>query len=151
MPQHNDTHIMVVEDSDDDFEATERGLRKDGYLFNPLIRCETGEDALDYLLRQGVHSGKQEVVRPSVILLDLNLPGKGGAAFLAALKSEPEISNIPVIVLTTSSDPNDIERCYKMGANSYIQKPVSLERFLATIRQLREYWIDLASLPGGRS
>jgi CheY-like chemotaxis protein len=150
MKLHSDQLIMIVEDSDDDFEATERSLRKDGCLTTPLLRFETGEEALDYLLRRGSFAETPETPLPGVILLDLNLPGKGGEHFLREVKKAPELSKIPVVVVTTSDNPLDIERCYQAGANTYIQKPVDLERFFVAIRRLRDYWLDLAILPGAR-
>ena len=142
--------IMVVEDSDDDYEATERGLLRDGRLVNQLIRFETGEAALDHLLCAADDGCADTNLVPGVILLDLNLPGKGGAEFLANIKKIPKLCRIPVVVLTTSGDPRDIQRCYDLGANTYIQKPVDLDRFFAAVGQLRDYWIDLAILPEGR-
>jgi two-component system response regulator len=82
-----------------------------------------------------------------VILLDLNLPGTDGREVLEEIKRDADLTRIPVIVLTTSSDQRDIDRCYQAGANTYIQKPVDLESFFRAIAQLKEYWFEIAALP----
>jgi two-component system response regulator len=143
--------IMIVEDSDDDFEATERALRRDGRLANPLLRFESGEEALDYLLRRDEYSDPASSPRPCIVLLDLNMPGAGGYPVLSTIKQDPELKRIPVIVLTTSNDIKDIQSCYDSGANTYIRKPVDLDGFFQAIRKLKEYWLDLAVLPEPKS
>lgn len=130
--------ILVVEDSDDDFEATTRAFRKTS-LRNPVIRAESGDEALTLLCSQGM--------RPGLILLDLNLPGISGNSVLERIKSDSQLKKIPVIVLTTSTDERDIEQCYSLGANTYIQKPVDLQGFFAAIQRLQEYWFEIAVLP----
>jgi two-component system response regulator len=139
--------VMIVEDSDDDYEATERALKKDGRLANPLIRFENAEEALSYLFRRDSYAPLPSAPRPGLILLDLNLPGSGGAALLKAVKLDPDLAVIPIVVLTTSSDPADVERCYRAGANSYITKPVNLDGFFNAIQELRRYWLEVAILP----
>ena len=140
--------IVIVEDSDDDFEATERALKRNGGLANPLLRFDCAESTLLYLSKVMHGSDDPELAVPGIILLDLNLPGIGGAAILSQMRSQLHLAEIPVVVLTTSTDPRDIERCYKAGANTYIQKPVDLERFFKAIQQLKDYWFELAILPG---
>lgn len=138
--------ILIVEDSDDDFFATERAFKKSG-LRNPIKRCVTGDQALDYLYHRGEFSALETVLSPGIILLDLNLPGTDGREVLHVLKSDPTRRKIPVIVLTTSNAEQDIERCYAEGANSYVQKPVSMAGFVEAISRLREYWFEVAVLP----
>lgn len=140
------TRIMVVEDSPEDFEATLRGLRKAG-LKNPVIHCEDGDEALDYLHRRGQYAVPESSPRPSVILLDLNLPGTDGREVLEDVKQDASLRSIPVIVLTTSDDERDVEACYRAGANSFVKKPVNLEGFLDAIAQLKDYWLEIAILP----
>ena len=147
MREENLNHIMIVEDSDDDYEATERALRKDGRLRNPLIRFECAEQAIKYLEREGEYAAAP---RPSIVLLDLNMPGVGGHAVLRRIKLDEALKFIPVIVLTTSDDRRDIDDCYREGANSYITKPVTLDGYLKAVRDLRDYWIHLSLLPGER-
>ena len=137
--------VLIVEDSDDDYEMTEMALRESN-LANPLARCENGQDALDYLYREGDYADSSPP-RPGVILLDLNMPGVDGRRVLEKIKSDDALKDIPVVVLTTSSDGRDIDDCYKIGANTYIQKPVDLENFMQAIRRLKEYWFEIAILP----
>lgn len=140
--------ILVVEDSDDDYFATARAFKKAG-LANPVRRCTNGDQALDYLLRRGDYADAQQSPRPGMVLLDLNLPGTDGREVLRVLKREPHLAAIPVIVLTTSNAPQDIERCYACGANSYMQKPVDLHGFVLAMTRLKQYWFEVAVLPRG--
>ncbi len=138
--------ILIVEDSDDDFFATERAFRKSG-LRNPIRRCTNGDQALDYLYHRGEFAGLDNEKAPGIILLDLNLPGTDGREVLHTLKADPLRRKIPVIVLTTSDAEVDIEHCYANGANSYVKKPVDMKGFVEAIARLREYWFEVAVLP----
>lgn len=138
--------LLLVEDSDEDYEATVRSLRN-ARLRNPIVRCTDGDEALDYLLRRGAWADPALSRRPGMILLDLNLPGTDGREVLLEVKKNPELSNIPVIILTTSSDQRDVDACYRTGANSYIVKPVNLEGFMKAIERLRDYWLEVVVLP----
>jgi CheY-like chemotaxis protein len=135
--------ILLVEDSPEDYVTTERAFRRSG-LKNPIFRCADGDEALDFLFRRGRHA---DAPQPGVILLDLNLPGTDGRDVLAEIKADPELKQIPVIVLTTSSDDRDVAACYKAGANSYIQKPVDLDGFMRAIERLNDYWFEVVILP----
>ena len=143
MPDSPSQPILLVEDSPEDFETTQRAFRRSG-LKNPIFRCSDGDEALDFLFRRGNHAGAP---RPGVILLDLNLPGTDGREVLAEMKADPELRQIPVIVLTTSSDERDVSACYSAGASSYIQKPVDLEGFMQAIERLNDYWFEVVILP----
>lgn len=138
--------ILIVEDSDADYEATVRAFRKSG-MANPFFRCIDGDDALDFLDNQGKYIDAKQYPRPGVILLDLNLPGTDGREVLQAIKQDTNLKSIPVIVLTTSTDERDIERCYADGANTYIQKPVNFEGFVQAVQRLKEFWFEVAILP----
>ncbi len=138
--------ILVVEDSDDDFFAMQRAFKKAG-LLNPVRRCTNGDQALDYLYQRGDFTDPEAAPRPAIILLDLNLPGLDGREVLQVVKSDPKLRRIPVIVLTTSSARQDIERCYAAGANSYVHKPVNLEGFFQAISRLKDFWFGIAVLP----
>jgi CheY-like chemotaxis protein len=138
--------ILLVEDSPEDFEATVRALRKAG-VANPVYRCEDGDEALDYLHRRGRYADPATAPRPGIILLDLNLPGTDGREVLEEIKADASLQLIPVVVLTTSTDERDVERCYRAGANSYIKKPVDLDGFLQAIRRLTEFWFEVVILP----
>ena len=112
-----------------------------------MLRCETGDDALDFLHRRGRYADPSVSPRPAIILLDLNLPGTDGRDVLVEIKSARPLAPIPVVVLTTSADSRDVEACYAAGANSYVQKPVDLDGFMDAIRLLSEYWFDVVILP----
>jgi two-component system, response regulator len=131
--------ILIVEDSPDDFEATKRAFTK-ANLRNKIHRAESGEEALAYLRNEAN-------ARPGIILLDLNMPGLDGRKTLEIIKHTSELQSIPVVVLTTSNDDRDVEACYKLGANTYIQKPVDFDGLIAAIRRLKEYWFEIAILP----
>ena len=138
--------ILIVEDSPEDYEATVRGFRNSG-LANPIYHCEDGDEALDFLFRQGEYADPAKAPRPGIILLDLNLPGTDGREVLAEIKKDGKLKKIPVVVLTTSGDERDIDQCYENGASSYIVKPVSFSAFMEAIQRLKEYWFEIVVLP----
>lgn len=140
--------ILLVEDSPEDFEATLRAFQRSG-LKNTVVRCEDGDEALDYLHRRGKYADPARSPRPGVVLLDLNLPGTDGRQVLAEIKKSDHLHDIPVVVLTTSSDERDINACYRAGANSYIQKPVDIDGFMKAIERLNGYWFEVVILPKG--
>ncbi len=140
--------LLIVEDSPEDFEATIRAFKKSG-LANPIIHCEDGDDALDYMFQKGRYQDRKKYPLPGLILLDLNLPGTDGREFLSKIKQEPQLKRIPVIVLTTSSSQEDIERCYEAGANSYVCKPVIISDFVASIQRLKDFWFEISVFPQG--
>lgn len=146
MPETLSQPILLVEDSPEDFETTERAFRRSG-LKNPIYRCADGDEALDFLHRRGRYADPDKAPRPGVILLDLNLPGTDGREVLSEIKNDPDLKQIPVIVLTTSKDERDVEVCYRCGANSYIQKPVDLDGFMKAIERLNDYWFEVVILP----
>ena len=148
MPNTPSQPILLVEDSPEDYEATVRAFRRSG-LKNPVVRCEDGEEALDYLYRRGAYAAPERSPRPGVILLDLNLPGTDGRQVLSEIKRTERLKDIPVVVLTTSSDERDIKACYRAGANSYIQKPVDIDGFVKAIERLNGYWFEVVILPKG--
>lgn len=137
--------ILYIEDNDDDFYATERAFKKSN-CHNQLVRCEDGETALQYLFNKS-NDAPEDTKLPSIILLDLNLPGTNGREVLRQIKSSDELKNIPVIVLTTSDDKRDIEECYNLGSNSYIQKPVDFEKFIDAVQLIKNYWFEVVILP----
>lgn len=137
--------ILVVEDNPADFFATERGLRKAG-LANPIVHAESGEQALDYLMGSGQYES-QGAQKPGIVLLDINLPGLNGGEVLEKIRADEQLKLVPVIMLTTSSDERDVQMAYRLGANSYIQKPVDLDGFMAALKRLKDYWFELVILP----
>jgi len=138
--------ILLVEDSEDDFEATSRAF-KQVRLLNPVIWCRSGQAALDCLKQEGEYKHAGSNTRPGLVLLDLNMPGMDGRTTLQAIKQDKDLKRIPVIVLTTSADERDVENCYQMGANTYVQKPVSFEGLIEAIHRLKTYWLEFALLP----
>ena len=138
--------ILLVEDSPEDFEMTVRSLQKAG-LKNPIHHCRDGDEALDFLYRRGSYAEAPNTPQPSLILLDLNMPGTDGREVLEELKKDKNFGQIPIIVLTTSSDERDVQDCYGMGANSYIQKPLDFVGFMKAMTQLKDYWFEVVVLP----
>lgn len=137
--------VLVVEDSAEDFTALGRAFRKHA-LQHPVCRCEDGDQALDYLLGYGTRPNWPSTL-PAIILLDLNMPGTDGRAVLGTLKHNPKLSHIPIIVFTTSSNAKDIEECYRLGANSYMTKPVDYLALEEKVRLIVRYWLDSNELP----
>jgi len=131
--------ILIVEDSPDDFEATKRAFSK-ANLRNHITHCESGESALAYLRAETNE-------KPGIILLDLNMPGLDGRKTLEIIKKTENLKKIPIVILTTSNDERDVQACYELGANTYIQKPVDFDGLIAAIRRLKEYWFEIALLP----
>ena len=144
-----DPLILLVEDSPEDYQAALRSLRRAG-LANPIVHCEDGDQALDYVFRRGEFAPPREAPRPGLILLDLNLPGIDGRGVLAEIRRDPELAAIPIIVLTVSADPRDVDECYRAGANSYIRKPVDLDGYIKAIQRLVDYWFEIVVLPKPR-
>jgi CheY-like chemotaxis protein len=141
-----DQLILLVEDSPEDYQATLRSLRRAG-LANPIVRCEDGDQALDYVFRRGKFSSPLDAPRPGLILLDLNLPGTDGRTVLQEIRRDPELATIPIIVLAVSDDPQDIEECYRAGASSYIKKPVDLAGYIRALQRLADFWFEIVVLP----
>ncbi len=140
--------ILIVEDSPEDFEAAMRAFKKSGFM-NPVFRCEDGDEALDYIFRRGVYQDPASSPRPGLILLDLNLPGTDGREFLTEIKQDPDLKKIPVVVLTTSNEQTDIDKCYEAGANSYICKPVNITDLVDSIQRLKDFWFEIVVFPKG--
>jgi two-component system, response regulator len=138
--------ILLVEDNQDDYEATCRAFRQ-ANLLNPIIWSKSGRDALNILKREGAHKDALNSSRPGLVLLDLNMPGMDGRKTLEVIKQDDELKQIPVIILTTSADDRDVQACYQMGANTYVQKPVSFDGLIEAIKRLKAYWFEIALLP----
>ena len=138
--------ILLIEDNPDDFEATVRSFKEAG-LANPVHWCSSGQDGLDYLQRRGNYALTEGIERPALILLDLNMPGIDGRTILNLIKGDKELRRIPVVILTTSTDARDIDRCYELGASTYIQKPVDFDGLIHVATIIRDYWFGIALLP----
>jgi CheY-like chemotaxis protein len=139
MNQTEQRPILLVEDNDTHCEAMTRALRHAGCA-TPVVRCSDGEEALDYLFRRGRFARPADSTRPSIILLDLNLPGRGGLEVLAVVKSDSELKVIPVIIVSSLSDAREIHRCYENGASGYIRKRASFDETIEVARGLCQYW-----------
>jgi two-component system, response regulator len=134
--------IILIEDSQDDADLTIRALKKQN-LANNLIHLKDGQEALDFFYGSGSTQGKAKELKPKVILLDLKMPRVNGLEVLERLKSEENTNHIPVVILTSSAEDPDIKRCYELGANSYIVKPVEFDNFSKTVTDLGLYWMVL--------
>lgn len=139
--------ILLVEDNPDDAELTRIAFEEAGSPHR-LHLVRDGVEALDFLFLRGAHADRQPADLPAMVLLDLNLPRLDGREVLQALRVESATQALPVIVLTTSAEPFDIDEVYALGANSYIQKPVEFEQFVDAVRQIDAYWLTLNQPPG---
>ncbi|ANJ11147.1 response regulator [Streptomyces parvulus] len=135
--------VLLVEDDPGD-ELMTREAFEDNKIGNTLHVVRDGEEALDFLYRRGDHA---DAPRPDLILLDLNLPKYDGRQVLEQIKSDSELSDIPVVVLTTSAAEEDILRSYKLHANAYVTKPVDLDQFIAAVRQIDDFFVQVVRLP----
>ncbi|MCB1917881.1 MAG: response regulator [Rhodocyclaceae bacterium] len=138
----NERPILLVEDNPDDEALTLRAFGKNK-ISNPVVVARDGVEALDYLFGTGAHAGRDTSVMPAVILLDLKLPRIDGLEVLRRIRAGEHTSLLPVVVLTTSKEQQDISEAYRLGANSYIRKPVDFERFIQAVGQLGVYWLSL--------
>lgn len=145
MRTQQEVEILLVEDDPVDAELTRESL-KEAKVFVNLRVVDDGEKALSYLGREGPYAG---AARPDLILLDLNMPKKDGREVLRAIKGDETLRSIPVVVLTTSEEEMDIVKCYSLGANCYITKPVGLEEFIKVVRSLENFWFTIVKLPTG--
>ncbi|HEY1140872.1 MAG TPA: response regulator [Lysobacter sp.] len=134
--------ILLVEDNPDDVELTRLAF-EEANVANHLVVVRDGAEALDYLFARGRYASRDATALPSIVLLDLNLPKLDGREVLQAIRADAVTRDLPVIVLTTSAEPFDVEASYALGVNSYIQKPVDFEQFVWAVRQVGLYWLVL--------
>jgi two-component system response regulator len=138
--------ILLVEDNPDDEELTMRALRK---IANEVVVARDGSEALEFIFGTGRHAGRDVERLPAVILLDLKLPKLSGLDVLQRLRADPRTRLVPVVVLTSSSEDEDMLRSYRFGANSYVRKPVEFGAFANAVTQLGVYWMLLNESPPG--
>lgn len=138
--------MLLIEDNPDEAELTIRSLKKNN-LANHLIHIDDGEKALDFIFSQGEYSNNTELMRPKLILLDLNLPKVDGLEILKRVKSDDRTKTIPVVVLTSSKEERDIIESYKLGVNGYIVKPVDFNSFTKAVADIGMYWLILNEPP----
>jgi len=139
-------NILLVEDNPDDVKLTERAFKKCG-IINPLMVVTDGAAALDYLFGTGAHTGRDPADIPAVMLLDLKLPKISGLEVLRRLRADTRTRRLPVVILTSSKEDQDIIASYDLGANSYVRKPVDYDQFLDAVHQLGLYWLLLNESP----
>jgi two-component system response regulator len=138
--------ILLVEDNPDDEALTIRALRKNN-ITNELVIARDGAEALDYLFGTGKYEGRDTSVIPQVTLLDLKLPKIDGLEVLKRLREDERTELLPVVILTSSNEEQDLVKGYRLGANSYIRKPVNFDQFIEAVRQLGLYWLLLNERP----
>jgi two-component system response regulator len=137
--------ILLAEDDPGDQELTRRAL-EEGKIRNELHIVKDGEEALDYLFRRGQYTNPLTSPRPDLFLLDLNMPKIDGRQVLKRLRADERLRRLAVVILTTSRHEEDIVRTYDLGANSYITKPMELQRFMQVIQALEAYWLQIVAL-----
>lgn len=138
--------ILLVEDNPADVKITQRALR-DGASPVELLVVRDGQEAVEYLLRQGAYADQPDWRRPDLILLDLNLPRLNGLQVLERIRATPSLRTTPVVVLTTSRRQEDVQQMYAAGANTYIEKPQDFNRFVQVLQTIERYWLGTALLP----
>jgi two-component system, response regulator len=138
--------ILLVEDNPNDVELTLRALKKANIL-NKIHVLNDGAEAIDFLFRKGKYSNRDTSNEPKVVILDLKLPKVGGLEVLRYLKENNELKIIPVVVLTSSREEQDVIESYKLGVNSYMVKPVDFEKFIDAVKELGLYWLLLNQPP----
>lgn len=138
--------LLMAEDDDDDFLISLDAFKELG-LDKYIKRVKDGDDLMNYLLNKPPYNGNNAKPLPDVIFLDLNMPRKDGREALREIKSNPKLKKIPIVILTTSNSPDDIQSTYNAGANSFIQKPDSFEKFVELFRTVSDYWLHIVKLP----
>ena len=136
-------NLLLVEDNPADVRLTEEAL-KEGRVPISLSVATDGVEAVDFVFRRGRH---RNAPRPDLILLDLNLPRKSGREVLSEIKGDPELKQIPILVMTTSTAEQDVARAYSLNANCYIAKPVELAEFISVVQSIEDFWLTRVSLP----
>ncbi len=141
--------ILLVEDNPDDQALTLRALKKSN-IVNDVFVANDGVEALDYLFGRGVHAARDPDVQPAIILLDLKLPKVDGLEVLKQIRADPATQFLPVVILTSSKEERDLIDSYRLGANSYIRKPVDFDQFVGAVQTLGLYWLVLNQSPPDR-
>lgn len=145
-PKKQSITILMADDDEDDRIMTKEAL-EESRLTNEMRFVVDGEELIDYLYRRGKFEDPADSPRPGLILLDLNMPRKDGREALREIKADPDLRQIPIVVLTTSKAEEDIYRTYDLGVNSFITKPVSFQGLVFVISNLAQYWFQIVQLP----
>ena len=140
---HEAVRILLVEDNAGDVRLTQEAL-KEAKFSNTLQVVGDGVEALEYLHQQGKYSG---ATRPHLVMLDLNMPRMDGREVLEAIKKDPDLMRIPVVVLTSSEAESDIAKAYELHANAYVTKPVGIDHFMQVVKSIEEFWVEIVKLP----
>jgi len=138
--------ILLVEDDPNDAALTLRAFQRNN-IPNAINVVGDGMDALDFLFARGVHADRAEIALPSLVILDLKLPRLDGLGVLREIRADERTANVPVVILTTSSEDDDIAAGYSLGANSYVRKPVDFEEFMEAVKTLGVYWMSVNQGP----
>lgn len=138
--------ILIAEDNEDHVFLLRRALRK-GAVLNPVFVVHDGEQCIAYLAGQGKYADRYEYPLPSLLLLDLKMPGKDGFEVLQWIRQQPGLKRLRVVVLTTSDAPEDVDRAYELGANSFMVKPLEKHQFFALTESIKGYWLWMSSTP----
>jgi CheY-like chemotaxis protein len=150
MTESHIVEVLLVEDNPQDRELALRAFKK-ANLTNRIKVARDGAEAIEFIFSEGAHAGRRLEDGPKVVLLDLKLPKVDGMTVLRRMKSDPRTKTIPVVVLTSSKEQNDVIESYNLGVNSYIVKPVNFERFVAAVQELGFYWLLLNQPPKGEN
>ncbi|MGM0588974.1 MAG: response regulator [Bacteroidota bacterium] len=143
MQKNRPVEILLIEDNEADVRLTREGI-KEAKINNNLSVVRDGEEAMDYLHKR---NGFEDVPRPDLVLLDLNLPKKDGREVLEEIKSSEDLRRLPVVVLTTSEAEKDIVKSYELHANCYVTKPLGLDQFVEVIKAIEDFWFSIVKLP----
>lgn len=149
MAERSRPAILLVEDNVEDYEVAQRILQR--VTDRPILHCTDGDSALDYLNQRGTFTQTPRALRPALILLDLNLPATDGREVLRQIKQDARLQTIPVVIFTTSARLRDVDLCYRLGANSYVVKPVDFQRLTRVLELLAIYWTEVVTLSAERS
>lgn len=139
--------VFLMADDDPDDRMLTKEAMSESRVLNDLRFVEDGEELMEYLNRQGKFADPESSPRPSVILLDLNMPKKDGREALKEIKADPNLRRIPIVIMTTSQSEEDILRSYDLGASSYITKPVTFDGLIDLMKALGHYWVEFVELP----
>lgn len=143
----NDVEILLIEDNDDDANLTKLALKK-YKIDNKLVRLKNGEEALEFIFASGTFEKNRDVsYQPKLILLDIRMPKVNGLEVLQQIKCSTITKAIPVVILTSSKEDSDIQKCYNLGANSYIIKPLDFNEFSEAIKEVGNYWLRVNQAP----
>ncbi|MGM0366332.1 MAG: response regulator [Actinomycetota bacterium] len=146
----NKKTILLIEDDADDARLTIRAFKKSSISLDYVLYAYSGRQAMNYLNMRGESQGQERDFTPDLILLDLKLPEIDGFEILEKIRSKEETRLLPVVIFTSSDQPADITACYRLGANSYVQKPVNFDHFIDTVKKLCNYWLVINKNPGGK-